>query len=191
MTRLGAASGGQRWQEYVYTFRDVLAPIQFDVVGGDDAVRGLRILVVKSPTIEMTVEQRFPEYMQRRDAAAAATGVMQIPIGTRLTFHARANKELVRVQVDFASDQKPPAPSRVFAAKDLAADRMGFRCELAPLARDTTLSFSLLDADGIKTREPIQVALAAVADEPPQVTARLAGIGSAITPRCACRWRER
>ncbi len=118
MTRLGAASGSQRWQEYVYTFRGVLVPIQFDAVGGDDAVRGLRILVVKSPTLmEMTLDERFPDYMQRRDATAAATGVMQIPIGTQLTFRARANKELVRVQVDFSADKKTPAAARSLRRK--------------------------------------------------------------------------
>ena len=136
--------------------------------------------------------QRFPDYMQRRDATAAATGVMQIPIGTRLAFRARANKELVRVQVDFSSDREDSrGAAGLRGERPLAADRMGFRCELGPLARDTTLSFSLLDANGIKTREPIQLALSAVADEPPQVTARLAGSARRLRRRPACPWRER
>jgi hypothetical protein len=59
---------------------------------------------------------------------------------------------------------------------------MGFRYALAPMRRDTTLLFTLLDADGIKSREPIPLALVAVADEPPQLAVRLAGIGTAITP---------
>ncbi len=43
--------GRDQFQEYSYTFRGVLTPIEFDVVGGDDAVRGLRIEVVDNPTI--------------------------------------------------------------------------------------------------------------------------------------------
>ena len=52
MNRLGTAGkGDDPFQEYSYTFHGVLAPIRFDVAGGDDACRGLRIEVVDSPTI--------------------------------------------------------------------------------------------------------------------------------------------
>ncbi len=37
MDRRGAARGPEdRYQEYAYTFRSILADVQFDVVGGDD-----------------------------------------------------------------------------------------------------------------------------------------------------------
>jgi hypothetical protein len=49
--------------------------------------------------------------------------------------------------------------------------------------QDTTLLFTLLDADGISSREPVRLALVAVPDTPPQLAVRLAGIGSAITPQ--------
>ena len=41
---------------------------------------------------------------------------------------------------------------------------------------------TLYDTDGIKSREPTVLTLLAVADEPPQLAVRLAGIGTAITP---------
>ena len=44
MSREGTVDPARdRYQEYAYTFRGVLTPIGFDVVGGDDAVRDLRI----------------------------------------------------------------------------------------------------------------------------------------------------
>ena len=49
--------------------------------------------------------------------------------------------------------------------------------------QDTTLVFTLFDADGILGREPVRLSLVAVPDQPPQVAVRLSGIGSAITPQ--------
>ena len=65
MSAVGASGDRKRtYQEYSHTFHGVLASTQFDVVGGDDAVRNLRIEVVKSPTLDqMTLDRRFPPYM--------------------------------------------------------------------------------------------------------------------------------
>ena len=57
----GSRGGKQNYEEYSYTFRSVLVSTQFDVVGGDDAVRNLRIEVVKSPTLtDMTLDRHYP-----------------------------------------------------------------------------------------------------------------------------------
>ena len=185
MNRLGSGSQGkQHFQEYSYTFRDLLASTVFDVVGGDDRVTGLRIEVVKSPTlVKMDLDRQYPKYMERTGTPIPVTGVMQIPMGTRLTLHARANKELGSVQIDFPSEQKTAPAPKVLESGDLAADRMGFSYVLPPLMQDSTLLFTLRDTDGISSREPVRLALVAVPDTPPQLTVRLAGIGSAITPK--------
>ena len=107
---------------------------------------------------------------------------MQIPMGTQLTLHARANKELVRVQIDFPTEKTPRAP-QVLETQDLSADRLGFSYAMEPLMQDTTLVFTLFDSDGIQGREPVRLSLVAVPDMPPQVAVRLSGIGSAITPQ--------
>ena len=112
MSRTGNIHADNKFEDYpwainyTYTFRGVLASRTFDVIGGDDAKRGLKIQVVKSPTIEMALDRHYPEYMKRSDSSVPVTGVMQIPLGTQLTLHAKSNKELVQVQIDFPSDQK-------------------------------------------------------------------------------------
>jgi hypothetical protein len=58
-----------------------------------------------------------------------------------------------------------------------------FQYKIDTLDEDTTLMFTLLDVDEIKNREPVRLTLAAVADYPPQLSARLEGIGAAITPQ--------
>jgi hypothetical protein len=183
MSREGTADPARdRYQEYSYTFQGVLTSIRFDVVGGDDRVSDLRIEVVDSPTIsEMSLSCQFPPYMGRSERTLPVTGVMQLPLGTRITVQAKANKDLVGVQVDaFSGDQ--PARPRLLGPKDIAADRRSFGYVVEALPGDTTLLFTLFDADGIKSREPVRLALAAAADEPPQLSVRMDGIGSAITP---------
>ena len=49
--------------------------------------------------------------------------------------------------------------------------------------KDTTLLFTLTDTDGITSREPVRLALVALADQPPQMAVQLDGIGTAMTPQ--------
>ena len=216
MNRVGNFGPSDPFQQYTYTFRSLLASLRFDVAGGDDAVRGLRIEVVDSPAIvEMSLECRYPAYTDLAPRTLPVTGVMQIPMGTQVTVVARTNKELVRVQVDHAAEQEasashlgdataskamsqhsppsPPAPlpqagegrsvGEVPVPIVFAPDHRGFRHSLDPLVKDQTLLFTLFDADGVRSREPVRLALVTLADEAPQLAVRLAGIGTAITPQ--------
>ena len=185
MKRMSGNRGGkQKFEEYSYTFHSILASTQFDVVGGDDAVRDLHIKVVDSPTLtEMTLDRHYPTYMELTDTPIPVTGVMQIPMGTQLTLHARANKELVQVQIDFPTEQKPPRGPQILTAKDLGSDRRSFTSALPPLMEDTTLLLTLTDSDEIANREPVRLSLVAIPDMAPQLAVRLLGIGTAVTPQ--------
>ena len=184
MDRRGAARGPKdRFQEYTYTFRNVVADIRFDVLGGDDRKRGYLIEAVDSPTIsQMTVECELPSYIGRKQPPLPVTGIMQIPMGSRVTVLAgQANKEIVGVRVNgIVGDRLGPA--RLLNDRELAADRRGFSCKLDPLMTDTTLLFTLTDSDGIESRDPVRLTLVATPDQPPQVAVQLDGIGTAITP---------
>jgi hypothetical protein len=102
---------------------------------------------------------------------------MPLPLGTRITVRARATKPLTEAQIDYFADDQPR--SRKF---ELRGGR-DFDFTIERLMSDQTLSFSLRDTDGVANRGPIQLALTAVPDEPPQVDVQLEGIGSAITPQ--------
>jgi hypothetical protein len=183
MSREGTAEPGEDpFQHYSHTFRGVLSPIEFDVVGGDDRIDDLRIEVVDSPTIiETTLDCRFPEYTGRPPRTLPVSGVVQLPLGTEVVLRAKTNKPLVRVQIDSALDEE------IGEVDTLGADALlpgaeGFSYPLGELTEDRTLLLTLHDTDGIESREPIRLALATVADRPPEVIAELRGIGSAITP---------
>ncbi|MHC4402842.1 MAG: coiled-coil domain-containing protein [Planctomycetota bacterium] len=281
MTRLGTADPSRdRFQEYSHTFTSVLAPIRFDVVGGDDVVRDLRIEVVPSATVvDMALDCRYPEYMDRPPQTIPVTGSVQIPKGTRVTIRATANKDLVRAQISDGEEshvrvhEAVEAVGRIVEYQDrirrrtaagddcrqlaqyqrsladyveqftryiearedaraaetsrpsvgLAAalgqmlqvvdtlERGGhgeaekqqeevvgrleearrrlemlfrfrsFSHTIPKLTEDTTLLFVLFDADGLKSRRPLPLAISAQADEPPKLAVHLRGIGPAIT----------
>ena len=191
MIRLGTADPAkERFQEYSYTFQSILEPIRFDLVGEvkmgrDVRVPDLRIEVVDSPTlVRMTLHCKYPEYtaLPGRPLPVPATGVVQIPRGTEVTVHAEANKDLVAAQVDATAAERS-LQSTELTRDDLTGDRRGFSYTLKSLDEDTNLLFTLSDTDGITGREPVRLTLVAVADFPPQLTARLEGIGTAITPQ--------
>ena len=185
MNRVGAADPSKdRYQEFVYTRRNVLSPIRFDVYGGDYRISDQMIEVVDNPTAALTLDCEFPAYINRQARSLPVTGVMSLPQGSRITIRGVANKELVRVQIDTAADENTAS-----AAADNREQR-----SIAPTAGDLItrwnrwiktprccLRFST--ADGIKSREPVRLGLAAIADQPPQVAAQLDGIGTAITPQ--------
>lgn len=193
MNRLGVSSvpltpqQAASWevlQEYGYTLRGVLAPVVFDIVGGDVHLRNYQIQVVPNPTLaRIELEYVYPAYMDRPRRTMPVAGTMQVPVGTRLIVHGRANKPLKSVRIEFSTADRHAAEVRRLEGDSLGADRTELALSLKPLDRDTTLLFSLLDADGIKSREPIPLALVVVPDDPPQLAVRLAGIGTAITPQ--------
>ena len=129
----------------------------------------------------MVLHCEYPAYMNRSPRDIPVAGVMQLPLGTQVTIRARANKDLVRVQIDDQAGDQPPVTSKI----DMAAGAEGpqaFSFKLPALQADKVLSFTLLDTDGIHSRDPVRLALAAVPDEPPQLAVQLKGIGTAITP---------
>ena len=184
MSREGVVTpGSDAFQPYTYTFKAVLAPLDFYVRGGDDRQGPYHLDVVDSPTLgRMTLRCRYPAYMHRDDRDVGVAGLVQIPRGTEITLVAEANKPLVAVDVDDVTDENAPQSSRLDVLAEHGQPKAGFQLELGRLDADKTLLFNLHDADGIRSREAVRLALAAVADEPPQVDVQLKGIGTAITP---------
>ena len=103
MDRRGMARGPEdRFQEYAYTFRSVLADIHFDVAGGDDRLRDRWIQVVDSPTISADdARMRIARLHRPQQPPLPVSGVMQIPAGSRVTVRAgRPTRSSTRVQVE-------------------------------------------------------------------------------------------
>lgn len=183
MSREGnAVAGRDPYQDFKHTFQSVPSDRTFDVIGGDYRIRDLHIRVVESPTlVETALYCEYPKYMNRGPRELPVTGTMQIPLGTRITVRAKANKELLRAQIDYPTEGDKFA-TQVIDPVGVDGDPRRFEFALQALNSDKTLSFTLFDTDGIHNRKPFLVSISAVPDEPPLVAVQLQGIGSAITP---------
>jgi hypothetical protein len=180
MSRLGAAAPGDDYQSYSFVFRGILSSRSFDIFGGDATLRDYRIDVVDVPTIEMTLHCVYPAYMRREPRDLPVTGLVQVPQGTKITVRAKANKDLVEVPVSSLVGEKTQ-PAQTIRPSD--ADRRHFSYEIDHLDDDRTLLFTLVDVDGIRTKEPVRLILNAAPDEPPRVGVHLRAIGTSITPQ--------
>ncbi len=184
MVREGIVVAGQApFQNYSHTFKSVLSPLEFQVRGGDDRVGPYYLDVVESPTISrMTLHCEYPAYMHRDPRDIPVAGIMQLPLGTKVAIHAEANKPLVAAEVTDVPREGTPQAARLEIATEGGAPSASFDHQLAALEEDKVLLFTLFDADGIRSLEAVRLAIAAVADEPPQVNVQLTGIGTAVTP---------
>jgi hypothetical protein len=182
MSTVGAAGAHDREQKYSYVFKGVMSSVDFDVFGGDDRDRGYRIEVVENPTTsQVELACVYPEYTGRPANTVPASAVVQLPQGTKVTIHCEANKDLEEVPVTIVKEDKATALDDIKLPTD--GDRRHFSLTLPELMEDTTLLFELHDTDGIRSREPVRLVLAARADDVPVVALRLRGISNAITPQ--------
>jgi|GEM_PF-896272 len=90
-----------QYQKYEYTFRGVMAPIEFDLYGGDDRILDMRIEVVANPTLEdIRLRLNYPEYTGINSRTVPFASLLQVPRGTHVAVEAWSNKTLVRYDVE-------------------------------------------------------------------------------------------
>ncbi len=183
MSRVGQLEDGV--QTFTYNFNEVRDSFDFDVVGGDFRIRGLRVEVVENPTAELQLHCVFPEYMVREDLGlytprtVQLTRVVQLPQGTAVSVVGKGNKPLKSVEIEIPQAEGNSLRETLPLAADSADS---FEYKIASLDQDHTVLFHLSDADGIDSREPVRLSLVAILDQPPELAMRLRGIGDAVTP---------
>jgi hypothetical protein len=178
MLRIGeAVPGRDEAQQYRYTFK-ASSDLEFDVIGGDDRVRNLRLRAVERPSItRIWLEVEYPAYMREEPASIPVSGRAELPAGASAVCRVEANKPLKSVAIRDAAEQvdvpavvSPETPNEFsFSIENAAADRV--------------FMITMLDADGVENRDPFRLPLYVVADEAPEVTVQLRGISSAVTPQ--------
>jgi hypothetical protein len=146
-------------------------------------VSGYRLEVVDSPAVvETLMDLNYPAYMA--DVKTSVPNLPYLPagtfieLGTEVTLKFRASKPLKRAEI-VALDTGERTVIDV-AADSSSPDRFTF--EIPALKNSITLEVSLLDRDKVATERPFRVFLTGIEDQPPQIAARLKGIGSAVTP---------
>lgn len=164
-------------RHYTYQFPPLLKSQEFDLAAADGELRGLRIQVVDSPAItSMKLRCKYPDYMGRSVRDETALPEMILPFGTQVELLAETNKELVKLDIHFVSDDGTITP----APHTLGSDRKSFSTAFE-VASNRKILMKLHDTDGIESRAPEVLRISMRGDELPQLAVRMKGIGSAIT----------
>ena len=181
---------GTRWRVFETTFPEMLETVFLQVRGADFTLNDLCIEVVPTPTLtDILLTQKFPDYMQRPPRAITLTGRTMIPDGTAVTITATSTKPLLEARAIMSGGLTPPDVSKFPDESKFAHTSEGVSppltrllLTLSALREETTIDFHLTDIDSLTNRHPIRMELGIIRDQPPVVTARLEGIGHAITP---------
>ena len=178
MLKIGDAEPGRdKAQQYSYTFK-VSSDLEFDVIGGDDRIRNLRLHAVERPAItRVWLEVDYPAYMQREPRSVPVSGRAQLPEGATALCRVEANKPLASVQVRDSVEQQN------VAAKVDPDNPKSFSFPIVAGMEDRIFNIAMHDADGVENRDPFRLPLSVIPDEPPEASVQLRGIGSAVTPQ--------
>ncbi|MDR2117281.1 MAG: hypothetical protein LBP87_12965 [Planctomycetaceae bacterium] len=169
---------GTDWRFFSYTFTEMLETLPIQVRGADSTINDLFIEVVPPPALtEMKLKQNFPEYLERNNRTISVSGQMSIPDGTDITVTGQSTKPLIKAAT--VLDRGEPVMLRQ-SPVTTPFDLLSF--SLQKIRHDALLEFQLEDIDFLRNRQPIRIRFGIIKDQPPTVTARLDGIGTAITP---------
>ncbi|QDU56060.1 hypothetical protein Pan181_22630 [Aeoliella mucimassa] len=176
LVRIGdAQSGRDEAQRFEYLFERIASDVEFEIRGGDDRLRRLRLEVVERPKVTaLSFECQYPAYLDRSDRSIPAGPRVELPEGTKLVAKGKANKPLsqIRWRRVVQTDDTPVITNE--ATTD-------FEKPLTVAADDMEMEVELVDENGISSAEPFRVTIVSREDELPQVLASRQGIGTAIT----------
>jgi hypothetical protein len=172
-----AVRGRDEAQQYKYAFK-VSSDLEFDVIGGDDRVRNLRLHAVERPAIiRVWLEVEYPAYMQRDPRSIPVSGRAELPEGARAVCRVEANKPLASVEVRDSAEQTD-LPTTIEKAKP-----QQFSVNIDAATADRVFVITMHDVDGVQNRDPFRLVLIVTPDAAPEVSVQLRGIGSAVTPQ--------
>ncbi len=194
-TRGGGVAGSQAFGHVLKAVNDSL---DLEIRGGDARLRNLRLEVLEPPALEkLRIETTPPAYLGGGRRETPPARVVQIPRGSTVEIACTATKPLSAATMVALSTGNadgvgssaeevlatlPAAPSAGDARPAAAAGRT-IVGRIAALAVDRTVVVRFTDTDGLVNREPVTFLLSALPDDPPQVSLRLHGISTAVTPR--------
>ncbi|MDR1925651.1 MAG: hypothetical protein LBQ66_14870 [Planctomycetaceae bacterium] len=166
------------WRIFSYTFVELLETVKLRVQGADSIVDGLTIEVVPPPVLsDVKITQTFPSYMQRETRTITPSIRTTIPDGTSIDIAMTASKPLTNAKITINNKE-----TLTIREENLSAPFSEFGYSLQNLRDDTSLIFQIQDTDNLRNKQTIRFEFNIMKDQPPSVTTRLDGIGSAITP---------
>lgn len=111
----------EEWADFTYTYRGVLNSFTFDVTAGDASQRGLRVEVVDSPTLTLSLRLEYPQYTALTPTTVSPGTIQTIPAGTRVSILGNANKPLESAVLQIAGQEAEIPESQWISRQDPAS----------------------------------------------------------------------
>ena len=142
--------------EYTFEFPGQTTPAAL-VVSIGDAVERIDVVPLTRPELEaLHIDVELPAYLERPDLAIDARGgTASLLKGSRASFEATVNRHLARATIDDASDKATVAGGSLSSSFEVSGD--------------ATLRLHWTDVEGLSPREPFDLRIRALDDEPPMV----------------------
>ncbi|MDR2644126.1 MAG: hypothetical protein LBC74_15195 [Planctomycetaceae bacterium] len=192
--RIGSAESGYRvilidqfridtidnsdWRIFSYTFAEMLETLNLRINAADTTIDGLMIEVVPPPVLaDIKLLQKFPAYMQRDTRTIKPNIRTIIPDGTSIELAVTSSKPLLNAKAVLNNNEPV-----IVREEKIETAFSNFAYALEYLREDTKIGFLFQDTDNLRNKQSIRFELNILKDQPPTVTARFNGIGSAITP---------
>lgn len=165
-------------QRYRHQFRNILEPIAFDVIGGDDRTPLKTLVDVTTPHVSgVTARVAPPEYRRSPVQRLKWEGApLAIPQGSRVELDIAFDKSIDKADLHLTSD------SKISTALPLTPSETGGWSANLILDKNLSLQVGAVDKDGIALTDSATVDLVSIEDEAPVVQAQPRGVGAAITP---------
>ena len=157
--------------------------VWLSVHGLDDALRDFHIIAVPPPAIDQTsIATRYPNYLRSDDSGddddlRGYQSGMRVREGSRVRITAATSQPMGRLRVRFSAGDAEREVDAVVNKDGLSAT-----VAMETFRRATTVELIPVDPSGISAQAPYRYFLGIINDQPPEVSLRLRGIGSAITP---------
>ena len=180
MSRDGDALEGYQYYRYAGPpFQGMLESVAFDVIGFDHRVSDLQIEVVPTPAIvSVELHCKFPDYLNRSPRKQTWAPGLTLPFGTDVSLVGESTKPLSKVTLEDIQTTETSA----IEYSDTDDTPNEFEHHVGVITETVSLRINLLDRDDVQSDQPYLVTINSVEDTAPQVSARLVGIGTAITP---------
>ncbi len=156
----------------------------FSIRGLDDRLDDYVIEAIEPPAlVQMQVRVRYPNYLRNEgsgdfDFDTEYQSGLRLREGSDVTLRATSTRPLGNILSHLQSDAGAIVPDSI----TYSSDRREVAIQLSDMRFATTVRIVPLDPDGISAQAPFRYFLGIILDEPPEVTLRLKGIGSAVTP---------
>lgn len=181
--RMGTRGGPTpEGQVFGHVIKGIGESLDMEVRGGDARLRPLRLQVVEPPALEaLEISAVLPAYLGGGTRRAATSRVVAVPRGSDVEIVCTSSKPLSAATLAVVEGGAEVAVAELPTRSGGSPPR-SITARLDDVGADRTVVVRFTDTDGLVNRDPITFTISAVPDEPPQVSLRLRGISTAVTP---------